>query len=97
MQQTGLMDSLNAIRAIGMDYRLPVCMMVGLQGKEPERSAADSGSYGVRIIGPVLDAMQVPYRIIEEPEDVRQINADIDQAYQTSSPHVSIIGRPPTP
>ena len=36
MQQTGLMDSLNAIRAIGMDYQLPICMMVGLQGKEPE-------------------------------------------------------------
>ena len=34
MQQTGLMDSLNAIRAIGVDYQLPICMMVGLQGKE---------------------------------------------------------------
>ena len=28
MQQTGLMDSLNAIRAIAIDYHQPVCMMV---------------------------------------------------------------------
>ena len=36
MQQTGLMDSLNAIRAVGVDYGSPVVMMVGLQGKEPD-------------------------------------------------------------
>jgi sulfopyruvate decarboxylase subunit beta len=95
MQQTGLMDSLNAIRAIGMDYQLPVCMMVGLQGKEAELKSADSKSYGVRIIEPVLNAMQIRYRVIEEPEDVDHISRDIDQAYQTSSSFVFIIARPP--
>ena len=65
MQQTGLMDSLNAIRAIGMDYQLPICMMVGLQGKEPELNSADSASYGVRIIEPVLKAMQIPAKAIQ--------------------------------
>ena len=97
MQQTGLMDSLNAIRAIGVDYQLPICMMVGLQGKEVELKSADSGSYGVRIIQPVLDAMQIRYRVIDEAEDVRHITEDIEQAYQTSSTLVFIIGRPPTP
>ncbi|MEL6104105.1 MAG: decarboxylase, partial [Pseudomonadota bacterium] len=43
MQQTGLMDSLNALRAIGMDYKQPICMMVGLQGKEPHLAADQSG------------------------------------------------------
>ena len=38
MQQTGLMDSLNAIRAIAMDYHQPLCMMVGLQGKAPNET-----------------------------------------------------------
>src|SRR5271166_241295 len=37
MQQTGLMDSLNAIRAIAVEYQQPVCMIVGLLGKEPDR------------------------------------------------------------
>ena len=96
MQQTGLMDSLNAIRAIGVDYRLPVCMMVGLQGKEPELKSSESASYGVRIIQPVLDAMQIPYRVIEEPEDVQHIVADIEQAYQSSSTFIFIIARSPT-
>jgi sulfopyruvate decarboxylase subunit alpha len=95
MQQTGLMDSLNAIRAIGVDYRLPVCMMVGLQGKEPELKSSESSSYGVRIIQPVLDAMQISYRVIEEPEDVQHIVADIEQAYQSSSTFIFIIARSP--
>lgn len=95
MQQTGLMDSLNAIRAIGIDYQLPICMMVGLQGKEPDKKSSESASYGVRIIQPVLDAMQIPYRVIEDPEDVQHISADIEQAYQSSSTFIFIIGRPP--
>jgi sulfopyruvate decarboxylase subunit beta len=96
MQQTGLMDSLNAIRAIGMDYQLPVCMMVGLQGKEPHLKPAQSAAYGVRIIEPILDAMDIPHRLIEEPADVAHIAADIEQAYHTSSTFCFLIGRPPT-
>lgn len=95
MQQTGLMDSLNAIRAIAMDYQLPVCMMVGLQGKEPELKSADSASYGVRIIEPVLQAMDIPFRVIEDPADVAHITRDIEQAYQDSSTRVFIIARAP--
>ncbi|NKB63457.1 MAG: decarboxylase [Gammaproteobacteria bacterium] len=96
MQQTGLMDSLNAIRAIGMDYQLPVCMMVGLQGKEPERAAVDSDSYGVNIIEPVLQAMQISYKVIEQPEDVDTIADELSHAYQTSSTVILILGREPT-
>lgn len=95
MQQTGLMDSLNAIRAIGVDYRLPVCMMVGLQGKEPELPPSRSASYGVRIVEPVLDAMQIGHRLIEAPADVARIAGDIDAAYRASAPFVFLIGRSP--
>ena len=95
MQQTGLMDSLNAIRAIGVDYQLPICMMVGLQGKEPELKSAESSSYGVRIIQPILDAMQINYRVIEEPEDVQHICEDVESAYRSSSIFVFIIARSP--
>jgi len=95
MQQTGLMDSLNAIRAIGMDYQLPVCMMVGLQGKEAELKPAQSASYGVRIVEPVLDAMQIPSRLIETAADIGHIATDIDQAYRASAPFCFLVGRSP--
>ena len=95
MQQTGLMDSLNAIRALGMAYGLPICMMVGLQGKEVHLKPRQSDSYGVRIIEPVLDAMQLSHSLIEEPGDVGRIEPGIDRAYRMSTPHCFLIGRSP--
>lgn len=95
MQQTGLMDSLNAIRAIGVDYQRPVVMLVGLQGKEPHLRPDQSGSYGVRIIQPVLDAMGLSHSMIEEPGDEAHIAGSIDAAYAASRPHVFLVGRSP--
>jgi sulfopyruvate decarboxylase subunit beta len=95
MQQTGLLDSLNAIRAIGMDYGLPVVMLVGLQGKEPQLAPEKSSAYGVRIVRPILDAMQLSHSLIEEPEDVEHIPQAISAAYAASRPHVFLIGRAP--
>ncbi|MBI1386571.1 MAG: decarboxylase [Rhizobiales bacterium] len=96
MQQTGLMDSLNAVRAIAMDYELPICMMVGLQGKEPHLRSRQSASYGVRIVEPILDVMGLGYTAIEEPKDVSGMAATIDEAYAHSRAHCFLIGRAPT-
>ena len=95
MQQTGLMDSLNVIRAVGVDYENPVVMFVGLQGKEVDRLPKDSSSYGVRIIQPILEAMSLSHSLIEGPGDEAQIPATIDTAYESARPHVFLIGRPP--
>lgn len=93
MQQTGLMDSLNSIRAIAVDYQQPICMIVGLQGKEPDRPASASDSYGVRIIGLVLDAMGIDRITIDAPEDVARLAPAIEHAYARSRPVVALIGR----
>ncbi|MFK7765371.1 MAG: hypothetical protein AB8B62_19060 [Roseobacter sp.] len=74
------MDPLNAIRAIGVEYTLPVVMMVGLQRKEPNLTVPDSAAYGVRIIKPVLNAMLLSHSRIETPEDVAHISAAVDDA-----------------
>ena len=96
MQQTGLMDSLNAIRAIGVDYQRPVVMLVGLQGKEAHLLPHQSAAYGVRIVQPVLDAMALSHSLIEDPGDEDQIVAEVEAAYTQSRPHVFLVGRAPT-
>lgn len=93
MQQTGLMDSLNNIRAVACENEQPVCMLVGLLGKEPDKAPSESASFGVRIVEPVLDAMEIDHILIEEPNDVAQLPAAIDRAYETSRPMVALIGR----
>lgn len=93
MQQTGLMDSLNNIRAVACEYEQPVCMVVGLLGKEPDKAPTESASYGVRIVEPVLDAMEIDHILIENTDDVAQLPDAIDRAYDTSRPMVALIGR----
>ena len=95
IQYTGFLDSLNAIRAVGVEYKQPICMMVGLLGHEPERAPAQSGRYGVRIIEPICDAMGIPHHLISQDSDVAKIKPAIEKAYADSFPVALLIGRRP--
>lgn len=95
IQQTGMLDSINAIRGVAVEYALPICMMVGLLQKEPGVAPRQSKRYGVRIVEPILEAMGVEYHEIEAEADVAKIRPAIDVAYARSRPVVLLIGVPP--
>jgi len=96
IQQTGMLDSINAIRGVAVEYALPICMMVGLLEKEPGVRPQQSKRYGVRIVEPILDAMGIAYHEIEEDADVGKIGPAIDGAYAGSRPVVMLIGQRPS-
>jgi sulfopyruvate decarboxylase subunit alpha len=93
IQYTGLLDSLNALRAAGCDYRLPIAMMVGLLEKEPGVAPKQSKRFGVRIVEPILETMGVPHDLFELAGDAPRIRPAIDQAYAGSWPTALLIGR----
>ena len=95
IQSTGLLDSLNALRAMGLEYKQPICMLVGLLGKEPEVAPSESKKVGVSIIEPVLDAMGITHHLLETEADVARIKPAIDAAYAKPEPLVLLIGRRP--
>jgi sulfopyruvate decarboxylase subunit alpha len=95
IQYTGFLDSINAIRAVAVEYKQPICMMIGLLGHEPERPPTQSGRYGVRIIEPILDAMGIAHDLISQDADVPKIKPAIDKAYAQSLPVALLIGRRP--
>ena len=95
IQQTGLLDSINAIRGVAVEYSLPVCMMVGLLEKEVGVMPRQSKRYGVRIVEPILEAMGIAYHEIEEQADVTKIRPAIDKAFADSKPVVLLIGQRP--
>ena len=95
IQQTGLLDSINAIRGNAVEYQLPICMMVGLLEKEVGVMPRQSKRYGVRIVEPILEAMGIEYHNIEEDADVGKIRPAIDKAYADSKPVVLLIGQRP--
>ena len=95
IQQTGLLDSINAIRGNAVEYQLPICMMVGLLEKEVGVMPRQSKKYGVRIVEPILEAMGIGYHNIEEDADVAKIRPAIDKAYANSKPTAILIGQRP--
>jgi sulfopyruvate decarboxylase subunit alpha len=96
IQQTGMLDSINAIRGVAVEYELPICMMVGLLQKEPHLRPRQSQRYGVRIVEPILDAMGIAYHEIEGEADVAKIRPAVDDAYAGSRPVVLLIGLTPS-
>ena len=97
MQYSGMLDSINAIRIVGVEYSLPVCMMVGLLNKEPGVLPEHSKHYSLRITGPILDAMGVDHHLIETDADIGKIRPAIERAYANSRPVVLFIGQSPLP
>ncbi|MBK19556.1 MAG: decarboxylase [Rhodospirillaceae bacterium] len=95
IQYTGLLDSMNAIRAIGCEYQMPICMMVGLLSKEPGVAPTESKRFGIRIVEPILDTMNIDRHLIETDDDIGLITPAINKCYETSSPVAMLIGRPP--
>lgn len=95
MQYTGLLDSVNALRGVAVEGKNPICMLVGLLGKEPGVPPTQSKRYGLRVVEPVLDAMEVKHTLIETNDHVEQIAPAIEGAYGTSSPVVMLVGASP--
>lgn len=95
IQWTGFLYAMNAIRAMACDQSLPMCMMIGLLGKEPDVPSRQSARFGVRVVEPILDTLGIAYHRIDTDADVAQIAPAIEQAYAQSKPIAFLIERRP--
>ena len=96
IQNTGFMDSINAIRVMAVEYQLPICLMVGLQGKEPHLMPEESAKYSVRICPPIADAIEIEHHLINDTADIDKISGYIDTAYTKPGPVTLFLGSDPT-
>jgi sulfopyruvate decarboxylase subunit alpha len=95
MQYTGLLDSVNSLRGIAVEGKFPVCMIVGLLGKEPDVAPTKSNKLGVKIIEPILDTLGIEHHLVERDADTSYIVPAIEKAYKNSFPVAILIGREP--
>ena len=92
LQYTGFLYAMNAIRGVGVEYKQPACLMIGMLGKEPGVPPQQSKRFGLRIIEPILDTMGIPHTHIETDADVERIAPAINKAYETPFPTAILIG-----
>src|ERR1700689_3259552 len=93
IQHTGFLDSINAIRGVAVEYKQPICMMIGLLQHDPEKAPKESPRYGVRIVEPILDDMGIAHHLISLDADIAKIKPAIDKAYAESQPVGFLVGR----
>ena len=92
LQYTGFLYAMNAIRAVGVEYKTPAVLMIGMLGKEPGVLPQDSKRFGLRIIEPILDTMGIPHFHVESDADTAGITDAINTAYETPFPTAILIG-----
>jgi sulfopyruvate decarboxylase subunit alpha len=95
MQYTGLLDSVNSLRGVAVEGKNPVCMLVGLLGKEPGVAPTQSKKYGVKIVQPLLDTMGIEHHWLEESGDTSKILPAIEKAYTNVRPMALLVGTEP--
>jgi sulfopyruvate decarboxylase subunit alpha len=97
IQYTGFLASMNAIRAIAMEYRQPICMLVGMLFTDSPEDPSKSRNYGVSRIIPLLQAIGLRYHIVACDGDVPVVAPALARAFDESEPVVILITRYPSP
>lgn len=70
MQNHGFLASVNGIVSLAQLYKIPLVMIISYRGEfgEPDPWQTQGGGATV----PILDALQIPWQTLEEPEHVQR-------------------------
>lgn len=95
MQNQGLFASMNAVRAVGLDARLPLFLLIGEFGREYAnlgRPPGESTRAVVRSTARLLDGVDIYHVRCERDADIPSIGATCRRAFEQSVPTAAIIG-----
>lgn len=76
LQNQGLYAAVNNVRAIALDSEIPLVLVVGQFGREPEnagRATRTSRRRIVSLLPKLLDALEIPWREVHGAEDLEAV------------------------
>jgi sulfopyruvate decarboxylase TPP-binding subunit len=92
IQHAGLYASVNTLRGVAMDGRVPIFYMIGLLSRERDRQPQESRHSMVRFCEPLLDTFGVPHARLEGPDDVHLIPEYYRRAQERRGPAAVLVG-----
>lgn len=96
VQQLGLFAGANVLRGVTHDLRVPLAILAGLYGRELDRDPADSAASAVRLCLALLDALGLPWTLVEGPADAGAIASGLAAAFDERGTSVVLLGAPTT-
>ena len=92
IQHAGLYASVNTLRGVSMDGKVPVFYMIGLLSREKDKDLKDSRHSMVKFAEPLLDTFGVPHARLEGPDDVHRIPEYYRLSRQRNGPAAVLVG-----
>ena len=92
IQHAGLYASVNTLRGVAIDGKVPTFYMIGLLSREKDKEPKDSKHSMVRYAEPLLDLFGVPHARMEGPDDVRFIPEYYRKSRERKGPTVVLVG-----
>ena len=92
IQHAGLYASVNTLRGVAMDGRVPMFYMIGLLQRERDRDPKESRHSMVRFAEPLLDTFGVPHARLEGPDDVHLIPEYYRLSRERRGPTAVLVG-----
>ncbi len=89
IQNTGMFESGDSIRGLGLDIEFPMVMMIGYRGWTRHGLTPDSAA---RFTERILDAWNINYFLVETDEDAQRIGMAFEEAQRTSRPVACLMG-----
>lgn len=97
MQNQGLYNCFNTLRAVSLDAHIPMVFMVGQFGREFEnigQPATQSRRTMVRIAEPFLRAVDVPFHCLDSEADMAKMDVAFEQAEAERTAVVLLVSAP---
>ena len=92
IQHAGLYASVNTLRGIAMDGKVPIFYLIGLLSREKDKDPRESRHSMVRFAEPLLDTFGVPHARLEGPDDVHLIPEYYRLSRERRGPAVLLVG-----
>jgi sulfopyruvate decarboxylase TPP-binding subunit len=92
IQHAGLYASVNTLRGVSMDGKVPIFYMIGLLSREKDKDPKDSRHSMVRFAEPLLNTFSVPHARMEGPDDVHLIPEYYRLSRQRRGPTAVLVG-----
>lgn len=83
IQSTGFFESGDSIRGISLWLRLPLLLLIGYRGWQPDGQSEDTAA---TFLEPVLDAWQIKHAIVRSTADVDVVASALAEAEAQSTP-----------
>lgn len=93
IQNTGLLNAMDALRGIPLRMKQPMLLLVGYRGYRGMLEKSSQVDNAALVTEPILQALHIPYYLVHQESDAPKIGQAYADAEHTCGPAVVLIAR----